>query len=895
MRRTLNVGFRFAVVCLIEVVSLAVMTTIIPGISLIGTASADVWIVAVAAALVLGLMNVLVRPALLLLTLPINSRTLGFSTLLINALLLRLTAFLLPGFIVEGWGSAILGAFVLAIVNTILTSLTTIDNDYSFFEGIVERLSRRQPTSDEIERHRGLVVIEIDGLSYGRARRAIDEGYMPTIRAMERSGSHRLTRFDCGLPSQTSACQAGIMYGDNYDIPAFRWFDKDYRRMLVSNNFKDAADLNTRFADGRGLLRGGSSICNLMAGDAAKTLLTLSTLHDPDPERRRQEDLYLYALNPYVFARSVVLTLWDVLVELGQALRQKVLDVRPRINRLQKGYPFIRAIANVFLRDLATNMVALDVVRGMPAIYTTYVGYDEVAHHAGPDTTDAFNTLRAIDTQIQRIHRIIARRAPRPYDLIVISDHGQSTGATFRQRCGKTLTQLIDDLTAPHMHVTEVRPTDIGSSYAAALAAELRGVEQKAMAGRFGQAALRRTRKSLEGRSVRAVAGSAAAEAAVTVCASGNLANIYFSLHPGKITLVELNEAHPGLVDALVRHPEVGFVVAFDEDGPLVLGKSGARDLINGRVTGADPLKAFYNPALRAAQLRRLAGFPHAGDLIVNSAVYPDGQVAAFEDLVGSHGGLGGPQTDAFIFHPADMTVPDTSNSAEVFALLDARRDVALPMPSTSSTRLREVDAWDIRSLWYGVRGWRRWGADVRRVLALQRGAFRDIAREPLATGPALLILLATFAMQNFVASQGADLPVFRLEQTLGGVAVKLFGWLIGVMLVYAMGHLLRGRGGFTSTLRALAFARLFQLFSPVRLVPVVGPLLEAAVILVTLLATWMALQESLQVRGQTALLMLPIVVLFAVVSAGAFVLVVAGIPITLEAILLQLGIGPGR
>ena len=82
-------------------------------------------------------------------------------------------------------------------------------------------------------------------------------------------------------------------------------------------------------------------------------------------------------------------------------------------------------------------------------------------------------------------------------------------------------------------------------------------------------------------------------------------------------------------------------------------------------MTGEDPL-LMYAPAqgygastieTRAWQTRRVMDFPNAGDLMLISTVYPDGTVAALEELIGSHGGMGGEQTDAFIFHPPDMPV----------------------------------------------------------------------------------------------------------------------------------------------------------------------------------------------------------------------------------------------
>ena len=71
------------------------------------------------AALVLGLLNAIVRPILFLLTLPLTIITLGLFLLVLNAIMLELTAMLVPGFRIDGFGWAILGALVLTIVSLV--------------------------------------------------------------------------------------------------------------------------------------------------------------------------------------------------------------------------------------------------------------------------------------------------------------------------------------------------------------------------------------------------------------------------------------------------------------------------------------------------------------------------------------------------------------------------------------------------------------------------------------------------------------------------------------------------------------------------------------------------------------------------------------------------------
>src|ERR1700745_4204564 len=97
----------------------------------------------------------------------------------------------------------------------------------------------------------------------------------------------------------------------------------------------------------------------------------------------------------------------------------------------------------VFVRDLIVYGVLMDMMKGRPAIYATFSSYDEVAHHSGLYRADTLEALRKLQQQVARI--AAARRyAPRPYEIVVLSDHGQTQGATFKQRNGYGLDELVE-------------------------------------------------------------------------------------------------------------------------------------------------------------------------------------------------------------------------------------------------------------------------------------------------------------------------------------------------------------------------------------------------------------------------------------------------------------------
>ena len=357
----------------------------------------------------------------------------------------------------------------------------------------------------------------------------------------------------------------------------------------------------------------------------------------------------------------------------------------------------------------------------------------------------------------------------------------------------------------------------------------------------------------------------------VVVCGSGNLAQVYFGLYPRKITLTEMNAAYPGIVDALAAHEGIGFVVTYDDNGtPICLGKGGVRNLHTGEVEGEDPLNPYGDVNLRAEQVRRVADFPHAGDLIVNSTLYPDGSVAAMEGLIGNHGGLGGEQTDAFILHPADLQVPETKNSADLFAVLKNRRGTPAEIRPRPRVTLAGVDAWAPDVLLAGLGRVRVWGGRALRAMFLDREAYREVIRDAHMTGPALLIA-ASAALLLSVLETSAPLPL----AFVGRMAL----WLLGVQLAFAGGQLMGGRGEFTMVLRALGFAQIAFFIDLLSLVPPLAPLARMIAFVVAFFGSWVGAADAHELRGARTLLLPLLAVVVPIVGYIALAQLLGGTP----------------
>ena len=664
--RARNVVLRVVVVWLLEAVGLLLLSAIMPGFDVTSPQAG------LAAAAVIGLANALLWPLIVRVALPFTVLTLGLGALLINGLIVLLAAYVEPGVTVDGLVDGVIVAIGLTVVNTVFTTLFAVDDEDFWYRQVVRRRMGRQ--AGEPSEVPGVYFLEIDGLAHDVLRRAIRDGNAPNLSRWVHGGSHQLLRWETDWSSQTGACQAGLLHGDNHDMPAFRWWEKDRGRAIVTNHPKDAAELERRHSNGRGLLHeDGASRANIVSGDAVHTLLTMSTVLDRSRPGRIGQDYYGYFANPYSTTRTLVLALADIAQELRYAAQQRRRDVQPRIHRDLK-YAIVRAWGTVVQRDLQVAAVIADIYAARPVGYTTFLAYDEVAHHSGVERADTLSVLMKVDRQLGRI-AAAARDAPRPYRFVVLSDHGQSQGATFLQRYGMTLEELVTQAS----QASEVEAQDAGNSEALGmLAASL----TEASAGEGAQArilnaAVRRRRvdgavrldDDAETKRPALAAGDDSGETRqappeasdlpeLSVMASGNLGLISFPREPGRVTLEAIERRWPRLLPTLREHPGIGFtLVRSERAGPVVLGPRGLLRLDSGEVEGEDPL-APYGP--NAAQhVRRTDGFPHCPDIVVNSTFWEDvDEVAAFEELVGSHGGMGGEQSHPFALVPSDWKPP---------------------------------------------------------------------------------------------------------------------------------------------------------------------------------------------------------------------------------------------
>jgi uncharacterized membrane protein YvlD (DUF360 family) len=589
----------------------------------------------VAMVAVMSILNALIWPFALWLTFPLAFFTLGLFTLLLNGGVAWLSGAILPGVVLDFWDGVAI-ALVLAVVQVALAALfNQVDDSYD--RRIVRRSARRERSPIETDVP-GVLFLEIDGLAEPVLKRAISAGRMPHLASWLERGTHRLTRWEPDLSSQTGASQAGILLGSNEGVVAFRWWDREKGRIVSCSSLKDVAQLETELSRGRGLLHpDGASRGNLFSGDAGDWMLTSSKISG---ERHRRHKYFGFYDNAYNVPRVLLLLTWEVALEIAGQLRAWATNRRPRIHP-HLSYLLVRAITNVYLQLLTYYAVMRDIYLGVPVVYATLFAYDEVAHHSGIDGPAAYRILGRLDNLLARVE-YAAGTATRPYRIVVLSDHGQSEGATFLQRQGMTLEQLVAQLAGESV---TAKPTgEDEGRLTAALSETASGSGGTARAAR----ALVPEEEEAE----------PSAGTSVVALASGCLGLVYFTDHAQRLTREQLDSLFPGLLDGLVANPHIGFVlVATENEGAVALGPNGAHHLADDRVVGDDPL-ADYPHAVH--HLRRTDRFRHAPDILCNGRFDPvAGDVPAFEELVGSHGGLGGTQAAPFLLSPVELPLPD--------------------------------------------------------------------------------------------------------------------------------------------------------------------------------------------------------------------------------------------
>jgi hypothetical protein len=475
---------------------------------------------------------------------------------------------------------------------------------------------------------RGLAVIHVDGLSHARLGAAVAAGHMPFVASLIESGGYEALPYRCGVPSTTPFAQAGILYGDNSEIPSYRWWDKTADVLVAfgeGSTFNLVAD---HYFEGlEPLTRDGACIAALYrAGATDRFGPHYQERHRPDEHDAGGRAIAAFLLNPvslYFWIRHGGLALFRI--------ARDYLAARFSGRRPAPTYVIADIFHEVLVHHLTRFALLQAMDEGLRTIYACFYTYDEAAHAFGPSDPNTLRIVRHIDSTIRlAAARATANRAGLTYDLVVLSDHGQVETTPFVATDGRSLGELVAAL-LPGAAVTEHRGRSFGTQ----------GGDR------------------------------------VEITYSGGLAHIYFRDVAGRLDRAALEARCPGLVDTIARIDRVGAVMTRGPDGGALTTAAGEHSLSLPLAPPArEVLSRFDEPDVLAEQLRRLNGFERAGDLVVFGA-YDGSKQINFEAQVGGHGSIGGDQLHPFVLARREwgFDMSGVTNASDLHPMLTRLRD----------------------------------------------------------------------------------------------------------------------------------------------------------------------------------------------------------------------------
>ena len=514
------------------------------------------------------------------------------------------------------------------------------------------------------------MALQIDALAHRDLLEAIERGYCPTIARLLKEEEFAIRPWFCGLPAATPYCQAGIFHGENDGIPAFRFYDKEARRVVTCNAPEGVQYIRDRIHS-PGALAGGSSYVNLLDGDAATVAFTVATRERTSAFQRLGGGRLglLMLLSPIRLMRIGVESIAEYLLEEWE---RNAGELSRRVTHSEGIFPFIRILSNVVVRELQTMVINLDIYLGVPVIYSTFMQYDELGHHFGPESRQALADLRRTDQRIAEIWRMIQLAAGRRYDLVILSDHGMAPAISYRvaygESLGKTVQRILDGDAIRiggeplHAHTSFAEETEYADMGAQAMETVARmgtktSTHRRVFRGirdwmrrQYGLRDLLMPEKYRVG-----------TRHQIVVTYSSSLALVYFADALGHLELKDITRdprrAH--LYASLVAHPGIGLIGTVDGDAVHLESRFGRANLRDGALTvvsGNNPLEPYGTEPALARAVESLVRQKNAGDLVLFGA-FDGTDIICFDDQVGAHGAAGGQQLYPFLISPKELNL----------------------------------------------------------------------------------------------------------------------------------------------------------------------------------------------------------------------------------------------
>jgi len=530
-------------------------------------------------------------------------------------------------------------------------------------------------SAHENKKEKRFIIIQIDGLSYFALRRALSLKLMPFLSKLMHSKTHRIARFDCGLPATTPAFMAGIMYGDNSNIPGFRWYDKEKREFYIMKSLNDAARIEARLNKNEGILKGGTSYCTIFTGDAKESVFAVSRLYEL---KNFIKVNLITALLLILFNLTLVLRMTlSLILELFTELKEYIFQIlKKEIRRSETPFIPVRLVTNVLLREISTILAEVDIYRGVDSIYIDYVGYDELAHHRGPFSISSLLTLYSIDKDIKKLFKAI-KRSGNHYEVYILSDHGQVPTISFEKASGQPFDNyLINRLISSKILYTREYIEQIRNQRLLSFANYLQSIRQSLPKG-FGYVAdkliekiKKRVKESIPSIDVEDINQ-------IFLLPTSDITHLYFNKFNKKLIDEEIDEHFPNIKKIILKEGNIGAIAYLSRDGVILQTPEGKALITNGKIKNIhNNVNSFLSLLYKGVEqdIERLIRMQNSGDIVIFAGRFK-GRVLNFQDELGGHGGLYPEEQSAFIIFPSDIKFNFYSirNSTELYGFIKNR------------------------------------------------------------------------------------------------------------------------------------------------------------------------------------------------------------------------------
>ncbi|MCX7957682.1 MAG: alkaline phosphatase family protein [Deltaproteobacteria bacterium] len=538
-------------------------------------------------------------------------------------------------------------------------------------ESFYRYLSKFSETG-ETRKEKRFIILHIDGLSYFALRRAFSFRFVPFLSKLLNSGTHKIARFDCGLPATTPAFMAGIMYGDNSDIPGFRWYDKEKKEFIIMKSLSDTAKIEQELSKNKGILTGGTSYCTLFTGGAKESVFAVSKLYELN---RYIKVNLLTAMLLVFFNITVVLRMFlsmtlELFIELKDYIRQVL---RKEIKRSEAPFIPIRLITNVLLREISTILAEVDIYRGVDSIYIDYVGYDEIAHHRGPFAISSLITLYSIDRDIKKLFKAM-KKSGNKYDVYILSDHGQVPTIPFDKATG----QSFEDYMMKEILETKIVHSKEYIRYLReqrllSFANYLQSIRQSMPRG-FGYISdvlIERIKKRVK-ESIPEVDVSDLNQ--IFLLPTSDIVHLYFNKYGKRLFDDEIDRYYPKIRKIILGHGNIA-AISYLSDKGVIIETTGGKALITDGVLRVikGSVSSFFSLLYKGIEsdIERLVKMRNSGDIVIFAGRFR-GRVLNFQQELGGHGGPYPEEQSAFIIFPKDkkFNFYRIRNSAQLYGFL---------------------------------------------------------------------------------------------------------------------------------------------------------------------------------------------------------------------------------